>query len=167
MNVKDVCIPLSCPCRRETSLAEAANLMWERDIGALPVLDDEGVLVGVVTDRDIAMAVAKRHRLASDLQVGEVMSGKTSSCSQEDGLGTVLDTMRREQLRRLPVLDKKGRLQGMITINDIIRAVQATKGLKLHGGISEQVMLTLMAISVPHRKELELAPASPPATPNG
>jgi len=165
MNVNDAYTPLACSCRRETTLAEAANLMWERDIGALPVVDDEGVLVGVVTDRDIAMSVAKRHRLASELQAGEVMSGKTCSCSPEDGLRTVLDTMRREQLRRLPVLDKKGHLQGMITINDIIRAAQAIKGLKLHGGISEQVILTLMAISVPRQKELEFAPGSPPAIP--
>jgi CBS domain-containing protein len=167
MNVNDVYTPLGRSLRRETSLAEAANLMWERDLGALPVVDDEGVLIGVVTDRDIAMAVAKRHRLASEIPVGEVMSGKTCACFLEESLRSVLTTMRREQLRRLPVLDRWGHLQGMITINDVIRGAQASKGSKLYDAVTEDVILTLMAISVSRRKDPEKAPEPPLAVQKG
>jgi CBS domain-containing protein len=152
MNVNDIYTPLARSCGRETNLSEAMGLMWEFDIGALPVVNDEDVLVGVVTDRDIAMAVATRNRRASELQVGEVMSGKTHSCTREHSLKAVLEIMRREQLRRLPVVDANGYLQGMITINDIVRAAQDGKGSKLVGVSNEDVILALMAIGVPHRK---------------
>lgn len=156
MNVNDLYTPVARTCSRETNLAEAMSLMWEFDIGALAVVDEEGILIGVVTDRDIAVAVATRNRLASELKVGEVMSGKVCSCTREDSLKKVLELMRREQLRRLPVVDAKGILHGMITINDILRVAQASKGSKLGGATYEDVMLTLMAISVPHRKTKEM-----------
>jgi CBS domain-containing protein len=155
MNVNDIYTPLARFCGRKTNLAQAMSLMWEFDVGALPVVNDEGVLIGVVTDRDIAMAVATRIHLASELQVGDVMSSKVTSCTRETSLKSVLETMRREQLRRLPVVDLSGRLQGMITINDILRAARASKGSKLSGVSYEDVILTLMAIAVPHRKTKE------------
>jgi CBS domain-containing protein len=152
MNVNDIYTPLARSCKRQTNLSEAMSLMWEFDIGALPVVNDEDALVGVVTDRDIAMAVATRNRLASEIPVGEVMSGKTHSCTREDSLKTVLDIMRREQLRRLPVVDANKCLQGMITMNDIVRAAQDSKGSKRVGVSNEDLILALMAIGVPHRK---------------
>lgn len=155
MKVNDIYTPLARSCKRETNLAEAMSLMWEFDIGALPVVNDEGVLIGVVTDRDIAMAVAAWNHLASEIKVGKVMSGKTHSCTREHSLKKALEIMRREQLRRLPVVDADGHLQGMITINDIIRTAQESKGSKLAGVSYEDVILALMAISVPHRKTKE------------
>ena len=155
MNVNDIYTPLARSCSRDTNLAEAMGIMWEFDIGALPVVNVEGVLVGVVTDRDIAVALATRNCRASELRVGDVMSGKTYSCTREDGLKSVLETMRREQLRRLPVVDANGILRGMITINDIIQTVQRSKGSKLAGVSTEDVILAMMAISVPHRRTKE------------
>ena len=156
MIVNDIYTPVARSCGRETNLAEAMSLMWEFDIGALAVVNEENKLVGVVTDRDIAVAVATRNRLASELRVGDVMSGKICTCTREDNLKKVLETMRREQLRRLPVVDADGYLRGMITINDIVRVAQSSKGSKLGGATYEEVMLTLMAISVPHRKTKDM-----------
>lgn len=63
-------------CQPETNLAEAAAMMWESDSGALPVVDNAGEVIGLITDGDICLAVVAKHRLASAIAVSEVISGK-------------------------------------------------------------------------------------------
>jgi CBS-domain-containing membrane protein len=94
--------------------------MWEGDCGALPVVDDDGKFIGMITDRDICMAVATRPRLASDILVGEVTSGAIYVCHPTDEVQLALMTMRKEKVRRLPVVNDKGMLQGILSTNDII-----------------------------------------------
>jgi CBS-domain-containing membrane protein len=94
--------------------------MWEGDCGALPVVDDDGKFIGMITDRDICMAVATRTRLASDILVGEVISGSIYVCHPTDEVQLALKTMGKEKVRRLPVVNDKGILQGILSTNDII-----------------------------------------------
>ena len=94
--------------------------MWDHDIGALPVLEDNNQVIGVITDRDITNAVAIRGKLAADISVGEAMSLKLYTCSPDDRVRDAIDIMRSAAVRRLPVVDDDNRLIGFLTINDII-----------------------------------------------
>ena len=108
-------------CRQTTSLAEAAITMWQRDCGVVPVVDDEKKVVGMITDRDICMALATKNRAAAQITVGEVTSGQIVACEPGDDAETALKTMRKQQLRRLPVIDGDGVLQGILSISDCLR----------------------------------------------
>jgi len=87
-------------CRPETNLSHVAVLMWERDFGVMPVVDDENRVIGMITDRDIAIAVATKGRLATEINVGEVMSGDIHACALDEDIVSALKTMRREKVRR-------------------------------------------------------------------
>ena len=106
-------------CRPETSLAEAVRGMWEADCGALPVISAEGHVVGVITDRDICVAVATRGRTADRIAVGEVARDHVHTCLAVDETTAALNVMRAQKVRRLPVIDGEGHLQGMVSLNDI------------------------------------------------
>ena len=95
-------------CSPDTSLAAAAGRMWEGDCGALPVIDGAGKFIGMITDRDICMAVATKHRLAAEILVSEVSSGAVYVCQSNDEVQFALKTMRKEQVRRLPVVNAEG-----------------------------------------------------------
>jgi CBS domain-containing protein len=98
------------------SIADAAVLMADMDIGVLPVVDD-GRLAGIVTDRDLAV-----RGLAAGLPAGaavdKVMTDQVTTCGPDDDLADVLDRMREEQVRRLPVCTAEGDLVGLISIAD-------------------------------------------------
>lgn len=119
MKVQRIMTSNVAACSLETSLA-AAGLMWHYDCGVIPVIDWDQKVVGVVTDRDICMAVAMNNRVASEMAEGEVVSGEVFACSPEDEVGQALATMQRRQALRLPVVNQDGELQGMLSMNDIV-----------------------------------------------
>ena len=127
MTVKDAMTqPVQC-CTPDTNLAAAAALMWSYDCGALPVLDD-GRLAGIVTDRDICIALGTRDRQAHELAVRDVETTNLQTCSTQDSLHHALELMRHAQVRRLPVVDQSGLLAGIITLSDIaVRAEKSTR----------------------------------------
>jgi CBS domain-containing protein len=106
-------------CQPDTNLAEATAMMWEYDCGALPVVVDGGKAIGVITDRDLAIAAGTKNRPASEIQVGEVMSRNLFAASAEDDLHTALTLMRKEKVRRLPVTNPEGVLKGILCLNDV------------------------------------------------
>lgn len=112
------------------SLASAAVSMWENDCGILPVIKDGRKVVGVITDRDICMATAIRNRPESTISVEEVMSGNVFSISPNADVGKALELMREHKVRRLPVLDNKGELKGIISMNDLVLKAEETNGKK-------------------------------------
>lgn len=130
MKVKDVMTAGAATCMPETSLAEAASLMWENDCGTLPVLGVEGRVVGMVTDRDICFGTTTKNLAPSEVSVGEVITGQVYACSPDDDVRDALKTMRRERVRRLPVVGADGTLQGIISMNDVVlSAEQPSDGL--------------------------------------
>ena len=120
MNIQDIMTSDVQRCGLGTNLAAAAKLMWDMDCGVLPVVNGEGQVLGVITDRDICMACATKHRAPSELTVFDAVSGKTHRCKMSDDVHTAMDMMKREQVRRLPVVDEEGVLQGLISMNDFI-----------------------------------------------
>lgn len=129
MIVKDVMTAGAKACMPETSLADAASLMWENDCGALPVLDVDGKVIGMVTDRDICFGAATKNIAPSEVSVGEVITGKVFACGPGDDIRDALKTMRRERVRRLPVVADDGTLEGVVSMNDVaLRAEEKAKG---------------------------------------
>jgi CBS domain-containing protein len=120
MRVQDIMTADVEACSPESDLAAAAMIMWNRDCGSVPVVDTERRVVGMITDRDICMAVATRNRLASEIKVGEVMTGRVYACAPDDRIKDALETMQSAQLRRLPVVDNDGVLHGILSINDVV-----------------------------------------------
>ena len=120
MKVNEIMTASAVTCRLETNLAEAVQLMWERNVGILPVVDQEGKLVGIVTDRDICIALGTRNRLAGELLVGEVAMQKVFTCKPEEDVHEALQTMSAKQVRRLPVVNEKGVPVGILSMDDLV-----------------------------------------------
>jgi CBS domain-containing protein len=117
MRVSEVmCRPVSY-CAPETGLTAAARLMGDNDCGVLPVVRN-GRIVGVVTDRDVCLAVARRP--ASETSVREVMTENVASCRAEDDVRDALSLMASRQVRRLPVVDDRGGVAGVLSMDDVV-----------------------------------------------
>lgn len=144
MKVKDLMTAAPRVCTPETTVAEAASLMWEADCGMLPVVD-EGELAGVVTDRDMYIALATRDDRAAHLRVGAVATRPAISCAPEDDISDALAAMRQARVRRLPVVGFGNTVLGVLSINDILRATGVDKGVR-----SDEVIRTLQAICARH-----------------
>jgi CBS domain-containing protein len=103
-------------------------MMLDYDCGALPVVNDENKVIGMITDRDIAIAAATKARLASEIPVGEVISRKVYSAMPNEDIHAALKTMRHEKIRRLPVVNRDGMLQGILSLNDIALRAEEEEG---------------------------------------
>jgi CBS domain-containing protein len=134
-------------CRPWDSLAAAVSTMWDCDVGLLPVVDDAGTLVGLVTDRDACMAAFTRGLRMDDLQVETVMSRDVSSCRAEDTVEAAQHLMKAKRVRRLPVVTEDGKLVGVITINDLARAALAGTEPSGRAGGLFQTVATLVGIT--------------------
>jgi CBS domain-containing protein len=144
MKVQDIMTADVETCGPESDLAAAATIMWERDCGSVPVVDAERRVVGMITDRDICMAVATRDKRASEIKVGEVISGRVYACAPDDRISDVLETMQSAQLRRLPVVDHNGVLHGILSINDLV--LHSGRGRSKKHIAHRDVMATLKAL---------------------
>ncbi len=126
--------------RPGANLGEAAMRLWEGDCGALPVLGDDGDVVGMITDRDVCMALAMSGARARDRSVSEVMATPVVRCHPGDDVSAALAAMAEHRVRRLPVIDKDGHLAGVVSIADIIRkAGSVLDGDKVLGAMKDMI----------------------------
>ena len=146
MKVQEVMTRTARACAPDADLATAAMILWDHDCGVAPVVDAAGKVVGVITDRDICMAAATKLRSPAEITVGEVISGRAHTCRPEDDLSAALQTMRAERVRRLPVVDDEGTLQGILSINDLVLRAGEGAGGKATGLTDGEVMGTLRAV---------------------
>ena len=107
--------------RPDDTVASVARLMKENDIGPVPIVDDNKSkkLVGIVTDRDLAIKVVAAGRDPQSTPVKEVMTTNVITCHDDDDIETALDAMSTQQLRRIPVVDDGNMLLGIIAQADI------------------------------------------------
>jgi CBS domain-containing protein len=132
MKVREIMSSNPICCRPTDRLADVAWKMYEGDCGVLPVLGEKGEAVGMITDRDVAIATMTRNKPPSELFVAEVMSGKVHACGSDDNLESALETMAAGRVRRLPVLDAERSVVGVLSMNDVIlRLGRATTHLAL------------------------------------
>jgi CBS domain-containing protein len=122
MLVRELMKTPAATCATSDTIADAAHLMHDRRCGFVPVIDPRGGVVGVVTDRDVCLVVGDKHRAMTHVSVQDAMSRPIFSCYADDTVKVALATMARRHVRRLPVLDRTGRLQGVLSLDDIIQA---------------------------------------------
>lgn len=130
-------------CSIHDTLDHAAQLMWERDIGCLPVIDDQGHVTGMVTDRDICMAAYTQGLPLRAIPVTTAMAKRVFSCELGDELESVERTMSEHQIRRMPVIDEQGHPVGIVSLNDLARAASLGKLPP------SEITSTLAAVSAP------------------
>lgn len=109
-------------CRATDNLAQAARLMWERDCGVVPIIDETGRVMAMLTDRDICMAAYTQGRPLSEISVSVAMSKHLVVCYPEDSIEQAEERMSAHQLRRLPVVDPDGLPVGILSLSDLARA---------------------------------------------
>lgn len=123
----------------QTSVREAAQLMKSEDVGMLPVTDSEGSksLVGIVTDRDIAIRHVAAGHSSSDCPVSEAMTSNVKTCKTTDSVDDVMEVMGKEQVRRIPIVDERGDLVGIVAQADIARQADDKKAERTVEKISQ------------------------------
>ncbi len=146
MKVKEIMTANPKACTTTTNLAEAASFMWDYDCGILPVVSDEGRVVGLITDRDICIAGATKNRNLSDLAVEEIVTGNVYSCAPEDDVRSALYTMQQRKVRRLPVIAPDGALEGILSLNDVTFIAKETPDKKVPGISFRDLVETFKAV---------------------
>lgn len=145
MNAGEICNREVVIARRDMRLAEAARLMADHHVGSLVVVVDrrqERVPVGIVTDRDLTLAVLAKDVDPRTIQVGEVMSSELVTVREEDSVTEVLRVMRERGVRRVPVLATDGALVGIVTIDDVLDIMAEQLRDVVHAIAREQVRET-------------------------
>lgn len=147
MRVRDLMSTEVHTCTRDQTLQAAARVMWEHDVGCVPVVDDLLTPIAMLTDRDICMSAYTRGERVHEISVRSAMSADVRTCHQDDLVTRAEQTMMQAQVRRLPVVNDQGMLVGILSLNDIVLArtgsLLGTVRQRLFGG----ALKTLAAIS--------------------
>jgi CBS domain-containing protein len=116
-------------CLPNDVVATTAKLMKSGNVGSIPVIESEKTrnLVGIVTDRDLVMKVVAEGKDPKTTKVSAVMTAKVVSCKSDDDLLKAMDSMSKNQLRRIPIIDKDGKILGIISQADVATRVDKPK----------------------------------------
>lgn len=135
-------------CSVDGTAALAAKLMWDHDVGVIPLLGDDQRVVGIITDRDLAMAAYTQGKPFSSMPLRSCMSKSVFSCRPTDSFEVAERLMREKQVHRLPVIDAAGKLCGMVSLNDLARSVLSQRSLD---GAGEDLLQAMVAVTAPRR----------------
>jgi CBS domain-containing protein len=135
MKVTDIMTASPEACRPDDNLATAVELLWKADCGVLPVVDHSGRVAGILTDRDICIALGTRNVRASNVRVASVMRTNVQTCQPTDDVLTALSRMTDWRVRRLPAVDAAGRLVGIVSLNDAVLAAGAGRNAVRPGAV--------------------------------
>ncbi len=153
LNVRDVMVANANFCSPESNLAEVAATMWNNRCGALPVVNDAGDVISMITDRDICIALGTRNLKASDVAVKSVAPSRYFPCTPDEDVHSALKTMASQAVRRLPVVNEAGKLAGVLSIDDLIVHSRAGSAINF-----TEIVTTLKAICAhPAQAHRELA----------
>ena len=146
--------------RPDTNLRIAISEMRSHDCGFLPVVDGDSRVVGVLTDRDVALALGTDDVRPSELLVADVMTRDPHTCRVSESAHQALRRMRGARVRRLPVVNETGHLAGAISIDDLVLVAQ-----NVRAGVDrvsfEQVMEAVEALAERSSKRTRLGAARP------
>jgi FOG: CBS domain len=120
----------------ETPVAELAKLMREKDVGAIPIGENDR-LIGMVTDRDLALRALDGGKDPASLTARDVMTEGIVYCRTDEDIGDAIRLMEQKQLRRLPVIDKDKRMVGMLSLGDAAQAVSQSMAGELTRAVAE------------------------------
>jgi CBS domain-containing protein len=169
MKVKDIISADSIKSSTlETKLYEASKIMKDTNRGALPVVDKDNKVIGIVTDRDISLTLAtKNDKTISELSVKDAIPKLTvHTISADDSITTAFERMRKYKVGRLPVTDKEGKLKGLLSINNLLsHAIENKEELGQLSSTEENLSKTIKSLfdrnnektTKKEHKELELS----------
>jgi len=143
MKVEDVMTHSAVCSSDDANVGQAVELMWQRNCGMLPIVGADKKLLGVVTDRDICIAMGTRNRLAGDLTLGQIATRNVFTCKPGDEITDALRAMAEKHVRRLPVVSNDGIPQGILSMDDIIAHADTIIGKGPSGLGSEEIIQTL------------------------
>jgi CBS domain-containing protein len=149
-------------CTESDTLNRAAQLMWKSDCGCIPVIsaNGDGKLLGIVTDRDIAMAAYTQGKQLSAIPVTTAMAHKVIACHANDGISQAEALMRDNQVRRLPVLDQNEHLVGVVSLNDLAREAEREASTGKRAEVTKDAVAETLASVCEPRPSRELAAAA-------
>ena len=145
MRVQEIMSHPVVTCSADSSANDAARCMWDHDCGTVPVVDREGRLVGIVTDRDICMAAYTQGGALEAIPVRNAMATHVLVCHIDDSIETAEQLMREGQVRRVPVIDNDGRPTGIVSMNDLARLAATTRT----NTVDREFVKTLAVVSEP------------------
>lgn len=121
MKVEEVMTLDPVCCLRSDTAKQAAVLMDELNVGVLPIVDeaDRGHLIGIVTDRDLCMAVVAAGQDPTNVSVGDCMTAEPVCCKLSDDVDKVFAMMQYNQLRRIPVVSANDQIEGIVSVADL------------------------------------------------
>lgn len=155
MKAGDIMSPSPCCCSPNDSLQDVARAMRDNDCGSVPVVND-GCLVGIVTDRDLAVR-ALAYGKAADAKVSDVLTKDPCCCSADDDLRDGEKIMADNQVRRVPVVDADGCCIGIMSQADLARSAFDGRSVSEH-----EVAIVVERVSEPHRESQRRAGDSNP-----
>ncbi len=156
MKVKDLMTTDVKSCREYATLNTAAEIMWENDIGCVPIVDPENRVLGMLTDRDVCMSAFLQGAPLTAIAVTTAMSKDVFSCGPADDLVSVEKLMREKQIHRVPVVDDQGRLMGIIALNDIAReAAQEGQANKPRQVTDAEISSTIASVCAPRHRIIQ------------
>lgn len=131
ITVASIMTPNVITVKEKQTLREGAKFMYQHNIGGLIVLMDISSNesseidkpIGIITERDIARLVSFSSNLSTEIQISEVMSKPLITINENSSIKEATDLMQQNNIRRLPILDNKGKLVGIITAKDILRSI--------------------------------------------
>jgi len=141
---------VSCPA--DCTADVPARLMWEFDCGVIPLVDQDGRLAGVITDRDLCMAALMQGRPLFEIPVASAMTRDVVSCHPDDSVEVAETQMRDNQIRRVPVVDDDAHLIGVVSMNDLARLATNAK----RSVVDRELVRTLGAVSQPRGNGLHV-----------
>lgn len=144
MKVQDVMTKDVHFCTIGDGLDRAAGIMWEKDCGIVPLVDAENKVVGMITDRDICIAVSTQNKPPCEIKVQEFIGRKVIRCLPTDNIRDIFKLMKKNKVKRLPVTSQNGELTGIISLTDILFAAEKNKKLQ------KRILSTLIEISKPN-----------------
>jgi CBS domain-containing protein len=147
MKVQDIMTQDVKFCGPDTNLAAATEILWDNDCGALPVVDSDGQLFGMITDRDMCIALGTRNCKPSEIPVREVATKPVFTCGPKDDIHLALKTLRQHQIRRMPVVGDGGKLVGFLCLDDIVLHAQ-----RIDKGLSYEDVVNTMKAICEHRR---------------
>jgi CBS domain-containing protein len=163
MNVENVMTRAPKTCSPGDTVQRAVQLMWDHDFGCVPVVDGNGRLAGIVTDRDACMAGLMQGRALHEIPIEQAMSREIFTLAPHDPVSNAIGLFLEHNVRRVPVVDGHGQLVGILSIADIVCA-SAENRIGKHTK-PEAVLTAVHALCKPRKTKVESkqTPANAPS----
>ena len=136
-------------CVPSDTLDRPAHLMLAHDTGCVPVVDEVGRAIGLITDRDLCMASFVSGRPLHELSVERTITGRLHACSEDADIAMAHHLMREHAVRRLPVVDADGKLVGLVSLADLVQSTPFVAAKTARNKALELVLGTLQGITTP------------------